>query len=213
MEPNSTCGGSDGRPIGEPGRFGGVQLDEKGLAHCTRGSGKASGRAGTAGYAKTRTGDARGPRYAASQDLGVRNARGTVGALVSGEGEERTEGLAGASSAVCAREQGARLGEQWVLHWHSNGHAGGIFGIVQKGTRRKGERACGRRRTRAPDTTLSPRLRASARFPFPGKRPIATAAPLGARCWRLARKRRTAAAEGRKRRTVRELLRLTGGRE
>ena len=162
--------------MGEPGRSGGVQLDEKGLAHCTRGSGKASGRAGTAGHARTRAGDARGPRYAASQDLGVRNARGTVGALVSGEGEERTEGLAGASSAVCAREQGARLGGQWVLHWHSNGHAGGIFGIVQKGTRRQGERACGRRRMRAPDTTLSPRLRASARFPFPGRRPIATAA-------------------------------------
>jgi hypothetical protein len=213
MEPNSTCGGGNGRPIGEPGRFEGVQPDEKGLAHCSRGSGEAGGRAGAAGHAKTGVCDARGPRYAASQELGVRNARRTVGALVRGEEEERTEGLAGASSADCARERGARLGEQWVMHWHCSGHAGGISGIMQKGTRRQGERACGRRRTRAPDTTLSPRLRASARFPFPGRRPIATAAPLGARCWRLARNRRTAAAEGRKRRTVRELLLLTGGRE
>ena len=94
---------------------------------------------------------------------------------MSGEEEERTEGLAGASSANCARKRGARLGEQWILHWHSSGCAGDSYGSMQKGTRRQGERACGRRRTRVPDATLSPRLRASARFPFPGRRPIATA--------------------------------------
>ena len=197
MEPNSTCGGGDGRPIGEPGRFAGVQPGEEGFTHCTRRLGEAGGRAGAAGHARTGVCDARGLRYAAPQELGARNARRTVEALVRGGEEERTEGLAGASSADCAWGRGARLGEQFIMHWHSSGHAGGISGIMQKGKRRQGERACGRRRTRVPDTTLSPRLRASARFPFPGRRPIATAAPLGARCWRPARNWRTAAAGGR----------------
>ena len=46
-----------------------------------------------------------------------------------------------------------------------------------------GERSWDRRRVRVPETTLSPRLRASARLLFPGRRPIATRAsgPLAAR--------------------------------
>ena len=43
-------------------------------------------------------------------------------------------------------------------------------------------KACVGRRTRGPSTTLSPRLRASARLPFPGARPIPSARAL---CWKL----------------------------
>jgi len=197
MEPNSTCGEGDGRPIGEPGRFAGVQPGEGGFTHCTGRLGEVGGRAGEAGLAKVGACGARGLWYAAPQGLEARDARRTVEAHVRGGEEGRTEGLAGASSADCAWGRGARLGEQFIMHWHSIGHAGGISGIMQKGKRRQGERACGRRRTRVPDNTLSPRLRASARFPFPGRRPIATAAPLGARCWQPARNWRTAAAGGR----------------
>ena len=52
-----------------------------------------------------------------------------------------------------------------------------------RGTGGTGERSWGRRRVRVPETTLSPRLRASARLLFPGRRPIATRAsgPLAAR--------------------------------
>ena len=53
-----------------------------------------------------------------------------------------------------------------------------------RGTGGTGERSWDRRRVRVPETTLSPRLRASARLLFPGRRPIATrASARGARCW------------------------------
>ena len=64
----------------------------------------------------------------------------------------------------------------WDMHWSHN--AGGGRCSVEVGASARRERACGCRRTREPDTTLSPRLRASARLLFPGRRPIATGEPL-----------------------------------
>ena len=67
----------------------------------------------------------------------------------------------------------------WDMHWSHN--AGGGRCSVGVGAGARSERACGCRRTREPDTTLSPRLRASARLLFPGRRPIATGAAARAR--------------------------------
>ena len=64
----------------------------------------------------------------------------------------------------------------WSMHWSHN--AGGGWCSVGVGAGARSGRACDCRRTREPDTTLSPRLRASARLLFPGRRPIATGEPL-----------------------------------
>ena len=82
------------------------------------------------------------------------------GMLAGGARQERTEGLGGASSANCAKAQGAAGGEQLPVHWHNI--AGGGCSRGEEGAREGGAspgplcQPRGRRRSLAP--SQSPRV-------------------------------------------------------
>ena len=106
------------------------------LAHCTRGLGEVGGHPGTAGSMGVRICGAGTPRYAASPWLGGRAGGRVGGMLAGGARQERTEGLGGASSANCAKAQGAAGGEQMPVHWHNI--AGGGCSRGEEGAREGG---------------------------------------------------------------------------
>ena len=120
-----------------------------------------------------------------------------MGGMRAGDArQERTEGLGGASSANCAKAQGAAGGEQRPVHWHNI--AGGGCSKGEEGARERwasvpgtvGAYACRTPRCHRGSAPLRGSC-SQASGPLQRARPLAARAVGG-----LKRIRRTAAGEG-----------------